>query len=107
MAIVAPIIAEGGVLLADLEAILAGGGLAGAAGRAAGGLLAGFAVSDILNFLKGKPSAKKNVPHFALVDLKNDKVLVFVSRRRAYRFLLRPRRPASRTKIIREVVRER
>jgi len=93
-------------ILADLEAVLAGGGLAGAAGRAAGGLLAGFAVSDILNFLKGSPQHKKNVPHFALVDLKNDKVLVFVSRRRAYRLLLRPRRAATRTKVIREIIRE-
>ncbi len=93
-------------ILTELEAIFTGGGLVGGIERGIGGLLGGFAVSDILNFLKGNPDKKKHVPHFALVDLKNDKVLVFVSRRRAYRFLLRPRRAASRTKVIREIIRE-
>jgi hypothetical protein len=91
-------------ILTELEAIFTGGGLIGGIERGLGGLLGGFAVSDILNYLNGNPSGKKKVPHFALVDLKNDKVLVFVSRRRAYRFLLRPRRPATRTKVIREIV---
>lgn len=91
-------------ILASLEEILAGGGgLAGLGIRGALGALAGFAAGDIINFLKGRPDAKHRVPQFALVDLHNDKILTFVSRRRAYRFLLRPRRRRT-TRVIREIV---
>ncbi|SRR6266851_5518355 len=92
--------------LEELFAILeGGGGLAGIGVRGALGAIVGFAVGDIISFLKGRPSAKKHVPQFALVDLHNDKVLTFVSRRRAYRFLLRPRRRGRTRTIIREIQR--
>ena|SRR5713226_3070192 len=90
-------------VLTTLEELFTAGGALGAAGRFGGSLLAGFALSDILNFLKGNPQHKPKVPHFALVDLKNDRVIAFVSRKRAYRMLLRPRgRSRTRTIIVRQ-----
>lgn len=101
MAIAAiPIIGAG---LEELLTLLEGGGVVGTFARGALGGLVGFSVSDILNGLIGHPKAKMHVPQFALVDMHNNKVLVFVGRRRAYRFLLRPRR-RSRTRVIREIV---
>lgn len=43
---------------------------------------------------------KAKVPRYALVDLKRNQVLVFMSARRAYRLLLRPRGRGLRTKVV-------
>lgn len=93
-------------LIPALEELLAGGGgIIGIGIRGLLGALAGFAAGDIIQHLKGRPDHKSKVPQFALVDLHNDKILTFVSRRRAYRFLLRPRRRSRTRTVIREVVR--
>lgn len=88
-------------LLPTIEEILAGGGgVAGLGIRTGLGALLGFAVGDLLNFLKGNPQ-HKNKFHFAIVDLKNDgKIVTFLSSRRTYRILTRPRGRSRTRKVV-------
>lgn len=102
------------IVVGDLEAIVArilGSGPIGkgvATGLSAA--LAGIGASDLLNYLQGgsanAKAAKSLVQPYALLDVKNNKIVAYMGTRRAYRFLIRPRRRAERTKIVREIVRE-
>lgn len=80
-------------------------------GKLATGALASVGAAALIKGLavaktSGTPNQQANaarVARFALVDLQQNQVVTTLSSRRAYRFLIRPRRRASRTKIIREV----
>lgn len=99
-----------GAVVPELETLLAslaGGGATGIVGRVAASALGGVAAAELINAIKGAPPASKaKVPRYALVDLHTNTVIVGLSTRRAYRFLIRPRRRATRTKVVREVVHE-
>ncbi len=96
-----------GPVTGELESLLAslgGGGATGLLGRVAASALGGVAATELIHALTGaSPAAKAKVPRYALVDLHTDTVIVTMGTRRAYRFLIRPRRRANRTKIIREI----
>ncbi len=102
-------------IIDELTSLIESGGIQGALLR--GGITGGAAlgVGDLIKYLQSvfaggsarDKAAAHKVPRFALVDLKKDTILVFMGPRRAYRILLRPRRRAQRTKIVKEVIRER
>ncbi len=92
----------------SLIASLSGGGTSGIVGRIAASALGGVAASTIINALKGAtPSTKAKVPRYGLVDLHTDTIITTMGTRRAYRFLIRPRRRAIRSRITREIIHER
>lgn len=83
-----------------------GTGVVGSIAKGALGGLAALSVADLIKYIEGNPKAKAVTPRFALVDLHHNQTLTFVSRKRAYRFLIKPRsrvRATKHTEIIREV----
>jgi hypothetical protein len=92
-----------------LAKLLSSPGALGSLGRGVVAGIGAFAVSDILRALTSNPGAKSVIPKYALVDLHNNTVVMFLSKRRAYRFLLRPRGRSKgrKTVVIREIERER
>lgn len=66
-------------------------------------LLAAIGLSALVEFFDSTDvfqEDKAKVPRYALVDLKRDQVLVFMSARRAYRILLRPRGKSRSQKVV-------
>lgn len=85
--------------LDELETLVASNTVSGTLAR---GLLAGLgavAASDIINaFTHSSPQtkAKHSAQHYAIVDLANNRVVTFLSRKRVYRLLSAPKRGKSR-----------
>lgn len=86
--------------LAELESLVAAGGVRGALARGAVAGLGALSVSELLNFFTGHKDpttrAATRGAQYALVDLHNNTVITFVSKKRAYRLLIRSRRRAPR-----------
>lgn len=100
------IAAAEGLLAPEVEAAIAAI-LANPLAKGLIGSLLGFAAGDLINYFVKHPDQAAHAPHFALVDVRANKILVAVSRRRAYRFLLAPRKRSPATKRVVEVIRER
>ncbi len=91
----------------EIASLLESGGIGGAIARGAISGGAAIGVADLVNYLTGRTStgnpqrdamARSKAPRFTLVDLKKDVVITTMGPRRAYRFLIRPRRRGRRTK---------
>jgi hypothetical protein len=79
--------------LRTLEELLASPGTTGSIARSVAGALAGFTVVDIVNHFLAHPSSKSAHPgtRYAIVDLHGNTIITFISRKRLYRLLSRPK----------------
>jgi hypothetical protein len=94
--------AVAGTAIKTLEELLASPGTTGSIARSIAGALAGFTVVDIVNHFLSHPSEKAAHPgvRYGLVDLHNNTVITFVSRKRVYRLLSRSKSRRTSTKVV-------
>lgn len=64
-------------------------------------IVAGFGVSQIIGaILGGDDETKAMAPRFAIVDLKQDRIVMLLSAKRVYRLLTAPRRRPPTRKVV-------